>query len=117
MPRPKRQRDTARARQLRRDMTLHEALLWNLLRKNPDDIHFRRQHPVEGYVLDFYCASAGIGIEVDGIAHGMGDRPERDAQRDAKLAALGIQVVRIPAADVLKSPEDVAEGIVRLCKR
>ncbi len=68
-------------------------------------------------MLDFYCASAGIGIEVDGIAHGMGDRPERDERRNAKLAALGIRVVRIPAADVLKSPEDLAEAIVRLCKR
>jgi len=72
---------------------------------------------VEGYVLDFYSASAGIGIEVDGIAHGMGDRPERDERRNAKLAALGIRVVRIPAADVLKSPEDLTEAIVRLCKR
>lgn len=69
------------------------------------------------YVLDFFCAKAKVGIEIDGIAHDMGDRPERDVQRDAWLKQEGIEIVRIPATKVLKSPEAIAEAIVRNCKR
>ena len=47
----------------------------------------------------------------------MGDRPARDLERDAALRADGIEVLRIPATDVLKSPEDTAEAVVRHCKR
>lgn len=98
-------------------MSLPEVLLWNLLRKSPNGIHFRRQEGIGPFVLDFYCAKAKVGIEIDGIAHDMGDRPAHDAGRDAWLREQGIEVLRIPAIDVLKSPEDIAETIVRLCKR
>ena len=98
-------------------MTLPEVLLWNLLRKSPDGVHFRRQEPHGRYVLDFYCAMAKVCIEVDGIAHDLGDRAERDQARDAWLNEQGIEVLRVLAADVLKSPEEIAEGIVLYCKR
>ena len=117
MPRQKQTRNVSRARQLRREMTLPEILLWNLLRNNPDGVKFRRQHSLGDFILDFYCASAKICIEIDGIAHDMADRPVRDEARDAWLNEQGIEVVRIPASDVLKSPEDVAEAIVRHCQR
>ena len=117
MPRQKQPRNMTQAHKLRREMTLPEVLLWNLLRRSPDGIHFRRQHQVADYFLDFYCAGAKLCIELDGIAHDMGDRPERDAVRDAALAAMGIETMRIPASEVLKSPEDVAEALVRYCKR
>ena len=97
-------------------MSLPEVLLWNLLRKSPDGVHFRRQERCGDYILDFYCAKAKVCIEIDGISHNMGDRPERDAQRDARLKGGGIEVLRIPASEVLKSPEDIAEDIVRYCK-
>jgi len=97
-------------------MSLPEVLLWNLLRKAPDGVVFRRQHPVGPYVVDFYCARAKVCIEVDGQAHDMGDRPRRDVERDSALRALGLEVLRIPASDVLKSPEDAAEALVRYCK-
>ena len=57
MPRRKLGRNVAKARQLRRQMSLPEALLWRLLRRAPDGIAFRRQHPIGPYVLDFYCAA------------------------------------------------------------
>jgi len=63
------------ARQLRQQMSLPETLLWNLLRKAPDGVIFRRQHPVGPYVVDFYCAKAKVCFEIDGIVHDMGDRP------------------------------------------
>lgn len=98
-------------------MTLPEVLLWNLLRKSPDGVHFRRQEGIGNFVLDFYCAKAKVGIEIDGIVHDMGDQPDRDERRGDWLCDQGIELVRIPASDVLKSPEDIADAIVRLCKR
>ena len=117
MPRPKRSWNTAPARQQRQNMSLPEVLLWNLLRKSPDGVHFRRQEGMGEYVLDFYCAKANVCIEIDGIAHDMGDRPKRDLKRDAWLAEQGIETLRIPATDVLKAPEEVAEAILRYCQR
>ena len=98
-------------------MSLPEVLLWNLLRNSPDGVHFRRQERHGKYVLDFSCAKAKVCIEVDGIAHNMGERPARDDERDAELRADGIEVMRIPATEVLKSPEEIAEALVRFCKR
>ncbi|MGB7655462.1 MAG: DUF559 domain-containing protein [Novosphingobium sp.] len=106
-----------RAQELRNNLSLPEALLWRLLKGSPDGVHFRSQQPIGDYVLDFYCAKAKVAFEIDGIAHDMADRPERDADRDSWLRGQGIEVVRIPATDVLKSPETVAESIVRYCKR
>ena len=103
------------ARKLRGEMTLPEVLLWRLLKGKPMGLKFRKQHPIENFVLDFYCVQKRIAIEVDGIAHDMGNRPERDASRDAKLRALGIEVIRVPAADVLRDVENAADAIVRLC--
>jgi very-short-patch-repair endonuclease len=105
------------ARQLRATMSLPEVLLCRLLRAGPDGVKFRRQHPLGDYVLDFYCAKARVCLEIDGIAHGMGDRPARDEKRDDWLRAQGVDVLRIPASDVLKSPEDVAGAIVLYCQR
>jgi very-short-patch-repair endonuclease len=115
MPRKKQDRNVERARQLRKQMSLPEVLLWNLLR-HMDDPRFRRQHPLGRFVIDFYCAQAKVGIEVDGAAHDMGDRGRLDAERDAWLHEQGIEVVRIAATDVLASPEQVVDGIVRYCR-
>jgi len=114
MPRKRKPRNVAKARDLRKSMSLPE-VLWQHLRRSPHGTSFRRQHPVGDFVLDFYCASAKLAIEIDGIAHDMGDRPNRDADRDLWLFAQGITTLRIPVADVLKSVADVADGIVRLC--
>jgi very-short-patch-repair endonuclease len=98
-------------------MTLPEILLWNLLRKNPDGVHFRRQHAIGDYILDFYSADAKVCIEVDGLAHDMGNQAQFDAKRDAWLLSQGIETVRIQASEVLKSAETIADGLVRRCKR
>jgi very-short-patch-repair endonuclease len=117
LPRQKQERNVTRARQLRREMSLPEVLLWQILRQDPDGVKFRRQYSIGDYYLDFYCAKAKVCIEIDGIAHDMGDRPERDVKRGEWLLAEGIEVIRIPARDVLRSPLTVAESIVRHCKR
>ena len=102
------------ARRLRRTLSLPEKLLWVRLRAA--DIRFRRQHPIGPYVLDFYCPAARLAIEVDGVAHDMGDRPERDEARTQWLVGKGIEVLRIPARDILDDPDAIADGLRRLCE-
>lgn len=105
-----------KARRFRREMTLPEVLVWQRLRKAPMGIKFRRQHPVGPFVLDFYCPSVKTGIEIDGIAHDMGDNPQRDVERDAWLREKGIRVIRIPAQDVLRNVDEAVEAIVAACR-
>jgi very-short-patch-repair endonuclease len=103
---------TRGARNLRRKMTLPEVILWQALRKTPEGLKFRRQHPTSRYVLDFFCSHARLAIEVDGEAHSRGDRPERDEVRDQWLRAAGIETLRIPAVDVLSDADAVLRWII-----
>ncbi|HEV2816978.1 MAG TPA: DUF559 domain-containing protein [Allosphingosinicella sp.] len=101
-----------RARKLRREMSLPEVLLWQELRRRPAGLKFRKQHPAGPYAADFFCHEARLVVEVDGEAHDRGDRPARDAGRDAWFAERRFAVMRIPAAEVLGNLEDVIQGIV-----
>jgi very-short-patch-repair endonuclease len=103
--------DVDRARKLRRSMSLPEVLLWRELRKKLNGAQYRRQHPAGPYVLDFFCATAKLAIEVDGEAHNRGERPQRDEARDKWLESQGVRVLRIPANDVLKNLDDVLQFI------
>ena len=75
---------------------------------------FRRQHPIGPYVLDFYCAKARLAVEVDGISHDMGNRPQRDIRRDVWLEARGVMVMRIPASELTYKIDEAADAIVRM---
>jgi very-short-patch-repair endonuclease len=103
--------DKSQARRLRRKMTLPEVLLWNQLRKEPNGLRYRRQHPAGPYVLDFFCATANLAIEVDGEAHSRGDRPSRDENRDRWLETQGVRIIRIPACEVLNNLAGVLQSI------
>jgi very-short-patch-repair endonuclease len=105
------------ARAARRKMSLPEVLLWQRLKGSPQGIAFRKQHPIGGYRADFYCPAGKLVIEVDGAAHDMGDRPERDVERTKLLEAKGYQVLRIPAADVLRDADEAAQSIVSFAAR
>ncbi|MDT8758625.1 endonuclease domain-containing protein [Sphingomonas psychrotolerans] len=105
------------ARRLRKEMTPPEVALWLALRANSAGLRFRKQHPAGDYVLDFYCAPAMLAIEVDGEAHARGDRPVRDATRDAWLASQGVRVLRYAASDVLSNLEGVMRQIIAVAMR
>jgi very-short-patch-repair endonuclease len=105
----------AAARRLRRTMSLPEVLLWTQLRGKPLGVKFRKQHPVGDYVVDFYCAEKRLAVEINGIAHDMGDRPARDGRRDEWLRTQDIDVLRLSAADVLKDVVGAADAIVGYC--
>jgi hypothetical protein len=75
-------RTFARARSLRRNMSLPEVVLWQTLRRGQvSGLRFRRQHPVGPYILDFYCPSARLAIEVDGSAHDAAAQVRHDERR------------------------------------
>ncbi len=105
----------ANARRLRRALSPPEARLWVRLRQRAPGLPiFRRQHPIGPYVLDFFCASARLAIEIDGMSHDVENRPERDRRRDAWLEARGVTVMRVPAGDVIRSLDETADAIVRM---
>ena len=89
------------ARRLRRKMTPSERKLWQSLRSNKiTGFKFRRQHPVNYYIADFYCHQAKLVIEVDGPVHQQTDRREHDQQRDGVMEDLGILVLRFSNDEV-----------------
>jgi very-short-patch-repair endonuclease len=104
-----------RARKLRSEMTLPEGLLWRELRKRPEGLKFRRQHPAGIYVLDFYCAQARLAIEVDGRAHDGARAATADANRSHFLRSQGVATTRIPATAILDDIEAVVSRLVEIC--
>jgi 3-isopropylmalate/(R)-2-methylmalate dehydratase small subunit len=109
---PRTNASVMRARALRRDMSMPEAMLWRELRKRPGNFKFRRQHPAANYTLDFYCAAAKLCIEVDGEHHSRGLQPQNDMKRDAFMQQNGIAVLRLTAIDVIRNLEGSIANIV-----
>jgi very-short-patch-repair endonuclease len=70
--------------------------------------------PDRAYVLDFYCAKARLAVEIDGMSHDLGDRPQRDTSRDVWLKARGLTVMRVAASEAMRNADEVADGIVRM---
>lgn len=109
------------AKRLRRRMGRPETLLWQELRANGlDGLHMRRQHPIGPYVLDFFCASVKLAIEVDGGVHDLPGRRERDAERTAWLGSRGVRTLRVPAHVVENDIDRVLTRIreaVEICRR
>ena len=88
------------ARAMRKEPTPAERVLWRELRdKRFCDVPIRRQHPVDRFVLDFYCPSRKLAIEVDGEIHD--HQREHDEERTSTLTMRGIRVIRFRNEDVL----------------
>ena len=106
---------TPRAREMRKNMTPEEKHLWyDFLRGYP--VRFLRQKIIDGYIVDFYCSSAKIAIELDGAQHYTQDGVEYDAERDKRLLAWGIEVVRFPNHAIRNQFEDVCQYIDQVIK-
>ncbi len=100
------------ARHFRKALTPPEARLWQRLKGKPDGIHFRKQHPIGPYIVDFYCAGAKLVIEVEGQIHNDPAVAHRDEIRTAWLESQGLEILRIPGADIMCDPDEVALGII-----
>jgi adenine-specific DNA-methyltransferase len=102
-----------RARALRRNATFPERVLWGLLRdRRLSGVKFRRQHPVGPYVVDFYCPSHRLVVELDGRSHD--DRGLEDLRRQDYLESVaGLKVFRVANDDVLYDRESVVLWLMR----
>jgi len=99
-------------RQLRSRLTPSEARLWTLLKSSRlDGRKFRRQHSVAGYILDFYCASEKLAIELDGYRHFTDAGRTHDYERRLFLERFGINVLRFENELVFKEEEWVLDRI------
>ena len=100
------------ARNLRKEQTEAEHLLWALLRDRRFlGFKFRRQHPVDPYVLDFYCHEASLGIELDGGQHNEPENEAHDRKRTEFLAQKGIRVLRFWNNEVFSETEGILRSI------
>ena len=100
------------ARALRGSMTDAEQLVWRCLRrKQLGGFRFRRQHPFDRFVLDFYCCEVKLAIELDGGQHNEPDAKARDRVRTDFLSCHGIQVLRFWNNEVFTSLEGVMQKI------
>lgn len=105
---------TVRARQLRRQETWAEKLIWRWLRdRRFSGYKFRRQHPEGRYYLDFFCEEARLAIELDGFGHGHPDQQRHDAEREAFLAAQSIKVLRFWNSGLRRNAASIRDTIFR----
>ncbi|MFL6246819.1 MAG: endonuclease domain-containing protein [Thermoanaerobaculia bacterium] len=112
----------ARARELRQTSTAPEHKIWRWLRNRYlGQYKFRRQHPVDDYILDFYCAELKLCIEVDGESHDY--HVAYDARRTQFLEARGITVLRLRNEYIDEQPDnawslivEAVENCVRQCR-
>lgn len=104
----------ANARELRKNQTDAEELLWQLLRNRKlNNLKFRRQHPLKaGFILDFYCVEAKLGIEVDGGYHNQKKQLEYDAERTKIINEYGVKIIRFTNEQVLQNTELVLQEII-----
>jgi len=103
-----------RRRQLRRQSTDAELLLWRLLRgRQRGGAKFRRQHQVGPYVLDLYCPEQRVAVEADGAQHLTVEGVARDAVRTRYLESKGIRVLRFTNAQILTETDAVVEAIAQ----
>ena len=102
-----------RARELRKNCTDAEQFLWQILRdRQLNGLKFRRQHPFNGYFLDFYCLEKKLAIEIDGSGHAEDQQQNYDQVRTDALKKEGITVLRFWNNEVFENPEGVLETIL-----
>jgi adenine-specific DNA-methyltransferase len=107
-------RNIGKCRFLRKNQTDAERKLWLLLRNRQlAKVKFRRQFPIDRYILDFYSPEYKLGIEADGGQHYSDEGEVKDELRAGKLAGYGIQILRFNNLDILNNIEGVYEVILK----
>lgn len=93
-------------------MTSAEVILWSRLKNSQlGGMKFRRQESVNQYIIDFYCPSRKLAVEVDGDVHGYGTRIFSDMKRQKEIERLGIKVLRYTNTDVKENLDHVLQDI------
>lgn len=99
------------AKDLRRNMTDAEKLLWNHLKAGVQGLKFRRQHPIGIYIADFYCHKIKLIVEIDGSIHALKDVKENDKKREDDLRDWGNTIIRFTNENVFKNLDRVLAEI------
>lgn len=103
-----------RRRELRNNLTPAEAAMWKLLQNSKlQGRKFRRQHSIENYIVDFYCPTAKLIIELDGEVHNNPIAHQHDYERDEQLRYLGYTVLRFENKLVFEQQEAVLDAIIQ----
>jgi len=98
------------AKDLRKNMTREERHLWyDFLRTYP--LRFQRQKVISDYIVDFYCADAGLVVELDGSQHFEPSEIQKDAERTAFLEQYGLRILRIPNIEINRNFQSVCAYI------
>ena len=98
------------AKELRKNMTLSEVLLWNELKqKKMLGLDFDRQRPINNYIVDFYCKELSLAIEIDGDTHIF--KYDYDEERQTSLEKMGVHFLRFDDIDVKRSMFNVLRVI------
>lgn len=109
---PIRKQTLAQARDLRKKVRWTEKLLWRYLRNRKlSGCKFRRQQPIDRYILDFYSPEKRLAIEIDGREHGEPDSMAHDKKREIYLRQQGIRVLRFWNFQLRENLEGVLERI------
>ena len=104
-----------RAKELRQSQTLAETKLWKVLRNRQlGGFKFRRQHPIDHFIVDFYCRDISLVIEIDGDSHS--NQVEYDIARTEWLEDNGNQEIRFSNQDIHRNLDEVIEKILDNCK-
>ncbi len=90
------------AKDLRKNMTHAEMVLWGHLKAGVNGLKFRRQHPIGIYIVDFYCHKIRLIIEVDGKIHDKKEVKEYDLKRENDLKSWGYKILRFTNERVLR---------------
>jgi very-short-patch-repair endonuclease len=105
------------ARELRKNMTEAEALLWDRLRgRKCGKLKFRRQQIIEGFIADFYCELSQLVVEVDGGIHNDSIVKKNDVHREEVFKARGIRTIRFRNDEIINNAESVLVQIADACK-
>jgi very-short-patch-repair endonuclease len=103
-----------RARELRKNMTPAEKMLWGQLRHNRlNGLQFRRQQIINPYIVDFYCHTKALVVEVDGDIHDL--QQDYDVERSNDLIARGFHMLRVTNDDVMHNLLSVIHKIKEAC--
>jgi very-short-patch-repair endonuclease len=99
-----------KARKLRKRMTPAEEKLWPFLRNRKFmGLKFRRQHPIDKYIVDYICIEKKLVVEIDGGIHQKPEQKEYDSERTADLERYGLKMLRL-------SNEDVLNDVIKVLK-
>ena len=108
-------KNVGNARNLRKEMTPWERKLWYCF-LSKYDVRFQRQKTIGEYIVDFYCASAALIVELDGGGHYNPEAEQKDSERTNQLEKLGLKVIRFCNMDIDRNFDGVCTVIDREVK-